>query len=57
MKLKNLEGGILDRVARVQRSFPFLIGAIVDVYEEYGLSRSFIRGSTSEALNRGVWIR
>ena len=52
--LKNLEGGILDRVARVQRNYLFLIRATVDVHEEYGLSRSFRRGSTSEALNRGV---
>ena len=26
----------------------------MDVHEEYGLSRSFRRGSTSEAINRGV---
>ena len=26
----------------------------MNVYEEYGLSRSFRRGSNSEALNRGV---
>ena len=49
-----MEGGILDRVARVQRNYLFLIRATVDVHEEYGLSRSFSRGSTSEALNRGV---
>ena len=54
MRLKNLEGGILDRVARVQRNFPLLIGATVDVHEEYGVSRSFRRGSTSGVLNRGV---
>ena len=54
MKLKNLEGGILDRLAKVQRLFPALISSVVDVHEEYGLSRSFRRGSTSEAINRGV---
>ena len=27
---------------------------MVDVYEYYGLSQSFRRGSTSEAINRGV---
>ena len=53
-KLKNLEGGILDRLAKVQRLFPALISSVVDVHEEYGLSRSFRRGSTSEAINRGV---
>ena len=54
IKFKNLKGEILDRVARVQRNFPLLIGSTVDVHEEYELSCSFRRGSTSEALNRGV---
>ena len=54
MRLKNLEGGILDKIARVQRDYPLLIWATVDLYEGYGLSRSFRRGSTLEALNRGV---
>ena len=54
MKLKDLDGGILDRLAKVQRFFPDLISPAVDVHEEYGLSRSFRRGSTSEAINRGV---
>ena len=54
LKLRNLEPFILDRVARVQSSFPDLIRESVDVHEEYGLSRSFRRGSNSEALNRGV---
>ena len=31
-----------------------MIGDTVHVHEEYGLSRSFRKGSTSEALNRGV---
>ena len=35
------------------RNFPLLIGATVDMHEEYGLSPSFRRGSTSEELNRG----
>ena len=54
MKLRNLEPFILDRIARVQRSFPELIRESVDVHDEYGLSRSFRRGSNSEALNRGM---
>ena len=52
LKLRNLEPFILDRVARVQSSFPDLIRESVDVHEEYGISRSFRRGSNSEALNR-----
>ena len=31
-----------------------MIRESVDVHEEYGLSRSFRRGSKSEDLNRGV---
>ena len=55
MKLKNLEGEILDRVEKVQRYFPLWISALVGVYEEYGLTHSFRRGSTSKALNRRVY--
>ena len=41
-------------MARVQRFLPELIRESVDVHDEYGLSRSFRRGSNSEAVNRGV---
>ena len=44
----------MDRIAEVQDKYPSLINSSIDVHEEYGLSRSFRRGSTSEALNRGV---
>ena len=54
MKLKNLEVGILDRLAKVQRLFPTLISSAVDLHEDYGFSRFFRKGSTSEAMNRGV---
>ena len=54
LKLRSLEFFILDRIARVQSSFPVLIRESVDVHEEYSLARSFSRGSNSEALNRGV---
>ena len=52
--LKDFDGEILERIARVQSSFPELILSSINVHEEYGLSRSFRRGSNSEALNRGV---
>ena len=52
--LKDFEGEILEQVTRVQSSFPDLILTLVNVQEEYGLTRSFRRGSNSEALNRGV---
>lgn len=54
MKLKDLESCILDRIAKVQTNYPELISSSVNVHEEYGLPRSFRRGSNSEALNRGV---
>jgi len=53
-KLGNLELFVLDRITRVKSSFTEMIRESVDVHEEYGLSRSFRRGSKSEDLNRGV---
>ena len=44
----------MDRVAGVQDKYPSLKSSSIDVHEDYGLSHSFKRGSTSEALNRGV---
>ena len=54
MKIKDLEGGIFNKLAKVQKIFPALISSSIDVHEEYGLSRSFGRGYTSEVINRGV---
>ena len=51
---KDLENDILEIIARIQHSYPELIRGVVDVHEEYGLSRSFRRGSNSEAQNRKV---
>ena len=48
------EPGILERIIEVQRLHPELIRSEVDVCESYGISRSFRRGSNSEAQNRGV---
>jgi len=45
---------ILDRLHLVQQESPELIPADVQVYEEFGLRRSFRRGSTSEARSRNV---
>ena len=49
-----LEPDVLDRIERVQTRYPELIRTSIDVHEEYGVSRSFRRGSNSEAQNRGV---
>jgi len=49
-----LEMGILDRLHAIQARHLDLITPDMQVYEEYGLSRSFRRGSTSEARARKV---
>ena len=54
MNSRDLEPRILEMIIEVQRLHPELIRAEVNVYESYGLSRSFRRGSNSEAQNRGV---
>ena len=54
MLSKDLEVDILDRITRIQQDHPELIRSGLDVHEKYGLSRSFRRGSNSEAQNRGV---
>ena len=49
MSSRDLEPGILERIIEVQRLHPELIRSEVDVCENYGISRSFRRGSNSEA--------
>ena len=51
---KDLEVDSLNRIARIQQRYPDLIRPGSEVHEEYGLSRSFRRGSKSEVKNRGV---
>lgn len=48
------EMGILDRLQAIQARHPELISPDVQVHDEYGLSRSFRRGFTSEARARKV---
>lgn len=50
---KDYEMAILDRLQQVQNQGD-VIPSGVSVYEEYGISRSFRRGATTEARNRGV---
>ena len=50
----DFELDILDRLHNIQQARPDLISPDVQVYEAYGLSRSFRRGSTSEARSRKV---
>ena len=49
-----MEANFWDRLERIQISKPHLLSDQIEVTEEYGVSRSFRRGSTSEAINRGV---
>jgi len=51
---KEMEQYFFARLEQVQQARPDLIGPDVDVSEVYGVSRSFRRGATSEAVNRGV---
>ena len=56
-KPKIIEDGLLERLARIQldqENHPDVIDKAVNVSEEYGISRSFRRGATTEARNRGV---
>ena len=49
-----MEPDILDRIDRIQARYPDLIRASINVHEEYGVSRSFRRGSNSRAQKRCV---
>jgi hypothetical protein len=49
-----LEMEILDRLHAIQTSWPDLIPQDVNVHEDYEISRSFRRGATTQARNKGV---
>ena len=51
---RKYELAIMDRLAAIQEADPNLIPKDMDVYEEFGVSRSFRRGATSTARVRGV---
>jgi hypothetical protein len=50
----DMEEEVIDLLLRVQDRDKTLIPADINVSEEYGISRSFRRGATSEARARGV---
>jgi hypothetical protein len=54
VKAFSFEPAFFDRLEQVQAMRPDLIPATDDVVEEYGIYRSFRRGSTSEATNKGL---
>jgi len=51
---RDYELDILDKLHLIQQQHPELIPLDTPVYDEYGISRSFRRGSTSEARSRSV---
>jgi hypothetical protein len=53
---RSYESVILDALDRVKTRRPDLIPYDLDVYEKYGISRSFRRGSNTQAKNRGVSV-
>jgi hypothetical protein len=48
------EEWIMERLLRVQATIPGAIPPEIDIYEQFGVSRSFRRGATSVARSRGV---
>jgi hypothetical protein len=54
LKAKVIELGLMDRLQNIKDTQPGIIPSDVDVYEDFGVSRSFRRGATSMARVRGV---
>ena len=52
--MSDFKESVFDRLLEIQEERPDLIPQEFDVLEEYGLARSFRRGSTTEAKNQGV---
>jgi hypothetical protein len=53
-KARMYEYEILSRLERVQHSNPDIIPLTVNVHDEFGVSRSFRRGSNTQAREQGV---
>ncbi len=54
LKARVIELGLMDRLQNIKDTQPGIIPSDVDVYEDFGVSRSFRRGATSTARVRGV---
>ena len=54
LKANHFEPDLISKLEYIQETKPDLIPGNVEVEEEYGVSRSFRRGATSEAVNNGV---
>jgi hypothetical protein len=55
-RASDYEWDILQELEKIQRDSPEILDGSVNVLEEYGVSRSFRRGSDTHALNQGVSI-
>jgi hypothetical protein len=53
-RASDYEWDILGELEAIQRESPDTIGLSVNVWEEFGVSRSFRRGSDAHAINQGV---
>ena len=53
-KMSEFNDTFYSRLARLQQQSPSLFSAGANVYEDYGLPRSFRRGATTRAQNAGV---
>ena len=54
LRMNHFEDRIFEKLVDIQAEMPHLIPADMDVYEAFGLARSFRRGATTRAQNRGV---
>jgi hypothetical protein len=54
VKASEYEWDILCEIENIQREEADVVGENVNVFEEYGVSRSFRRGSDAHAINQGV---
>ncbi len=54
LPMSHFEPLFFDRLDQVKLIRPDLIPPQTDVSQEYGISRSFTRGATSEVTNKGV---
>lgn len=54
IKPKVIELALMDKLQMIKETQPGLIPSDLDVYEDFGISRSFRRGATSTARVRGV---
>ena len=51
-----MQNRVHDQLLKVQYNYPNVIPTSVDVQEEYGISRSFRRGATTQARNQRVSV-